>query len=120
MDDSNLSVPASQSHTIQQEFQAIESWSVDNNLMLYTKKSTEIIIRKPGSKDANLPPPPIQGIHRVSQMVVLGVTVQDHLSFKPHIDNLISQCAQTFFAREVLKSHGLVGNVLWDRNRKKM
>ena len=61
--------------------------------MLNTKKSTEIIIRKPGSKDANLPPPPIQGIHRVSQMVVLGVT---------------------FFALKVLKSHGLGGNTLWD------
>ena len=113
-DDSYLIVPASQSHTIPQELQVIESWSVDNNLMLNTKKSTEIIIRKPGSKDANLPPPPIQGIHRVSQMVVLGVTVQDHLSFKPHIDSLISRCAQTFFALKVLKSHGLGGSALWD------
>ena len=65
-DDSYLIVPASQSNTIQQELQAIESWYVDNYLMLNTKKSTEIIIRKPGSKDANLPPPPIQRIQSES------------------------------------------------------
>ena len=82
--------------------------------MLNTKKSTEIIIRRPKSKDANLPPPPIPGIQRVSQLVVLGVTIQDHLSFKPHIDNLVSRCAQSFYALRVLRSHGLSGSALWD------
>ena len=69
-----------------------------------TKKSTEIVIYKPKSKNANLPPPPVPGILRVSQMVVLGVTVHDRLSFKPHIENLICRCAQTFYALRVLKS----------------
>ena len=60
-DDTYLIVPASQSHTIQNELHAIESWSRDNNLTLNTKKSTEIIIYKPKSRNANLPPPPIPG-----------------------------------------------------------
>ena len=47
-------------------------------------------------------------------MVVLGVIVQNHLSFKPYIDCLISRCAQTFFALRVLRSNGLSGNALWD------
>ena len=75
-------------------------------------------------------------------MVVLGVTVQDHLSSKPrlrlakvinptyrlHIGALLSAAlltyllkpyienliSQTFFALKVLRSHGLSGNVLWD------
>ena len=110
----NLIVPASQSHTIQNELQAIESWSQDNNLTLNTKKSTEIIIYRPKSRNANLPPPPIPGIQRVDQMVVLGVTVQNQLSFKPYIDCLVSRCAQTFFALRVLRSNGLSGNALWD------
>ena len=47
-------------------------------------------------------------------MVVLGVTVQDHLSFKPHIDSLVSRCAQTFYALRVLKTHGLSGSAMWE------
>ena len=47
-------------------------------------------------------------------MVVLGVTIPDRLSFKPHIENLISRCALTFYALRVLKSQGLNGITLWD------
>ena len=45
-------------------------------------------------------------------MVVLGVTIHNRLSFKPHIENLISRCAQTFYTLWVLKSHGLNGIAL--------
>ena len=69
------------------------------------------------SKNANLPPPPVPGIQRVSQMVVLGVTIHDRLSFKPHFENLISRCAQTFYALRVLKSQGLNSIALWDVGR---
>ena len=113
-DDTYLVVPASKSDTIESELQSIASWSESNNLTLNTKKSTEIVIYKPKSKNANLPPPPVPGIQRVSQMVVLGVTIQDRLSFKPHFENLISRCAQTFYALRVLKSQGLNGIALWD------
>ena len=112
-DDTYLIVPASQSHNIQNELHAIESWSHDNNLTLNTKKSTEIIICKPKSRNDNLPPPPIPGIQRVDQLVVLGVIVQNHLSVKPYIDSLVSRCAQTFFALRVLRSNGLIGNALY-------
>ena len=62
-----------------------------------------------------MPPTPVPGIQRVSQMVVLGVTIHDRqLSFKPHSENLISRCAQTFHALRVLKSQGLNGIALWD------
>ena len=47
-------------------------------------------------------------------MVVLGVTIHDRLSFKPHIENLINRCAQTFYALQVLKSQGLNSIALWD------
>ena len=109
-DDMYLVVPASKSDTIESELQSIASWSESNNLTLNTNKSTEIVIYKPKSKNAKLPPPPVPGIQRVSQMVVLGVTIHDRLSFKPHIEILISRCAQTFYALRVLKSQGLNGS----------
>ena len=95
-DDAYLVVPASKSNTIESELQSIADWSETNNLTLNTKKSTKIVIYKPKSNNANLSPSPVPGIQRVSQMVVLGVTIHDRLSFKPHIENLISRCAQTF------------------------
>ena len=90
------------------------AWAAANNLTLNTKKSMEMIIRKPKSKNANSPPPPIQGIQRVDQVVVLGVLIQEWLSFKPHIDNVVSRCAQIFYALRVLKSDGLCDCALWD------
>ena len=48
-------------------------------------------------------------------MVVLGIIIQNHFSFKPYIDCImVSCCAQTFFALMVLRSNGLSGNALWD------
>ena len=57
-DDTYLIVPSSLSHTIDMELKSIADWAAANNLTLNTKKSMEIIIRKPKSKNANLPPPP--------------------------------------------------------------
>ena len=56
-DDTYLVVPASKSGTIESELQSIASWSESNNVTLNTKKSTEIVIYKPKSKNANLPLP---------------------------------------------------------------
>ena len=112
--DMYLVVPASKSSTIESELQSIASRSETNNLTLNTKKSTEIVY-KPKLKHVNLPPSPVSGIQRVSQMVVFEVTIHDSLfSFKPHIENLISCCTQAFYALWVLKSHGLNDIVLWD------
>ena len=85
-DDTYLVVPASKSSTIESELQSIASWSETNNLTLNARKSIEIVIYKPKSNNANLPPPTVPGIQRESQMVVLGVTIHDRLSFKPHIE----------------------------------
>ena len=113
-DDTYFIVPASLSHTIDMELKSIADWAAASNLTLNTRKSMEIIICKPKSKNAHLPPPPIQGIQRVDQMVVLGVLVHERLSFKPHIDNVVSRCAQTFNALRVLKSAELSGYALLD------
>ena len=47
-------------------------------------------------------------------MVVLSVLIQKRLSFKPHIDNVVNRCAQTFYAFRVLKSAGRSGCAMWD------
>ena len=96
--------------------------NIDHDILLvfYIKLLTYLFISQPKLLFANQDPKMPTCHRHLSkeytewiQMVVLGETVQDHLSFKPHIDNLISRCVQTF-ALKVLKSHGLGDNALWD------
>ena len=46
-------------------------------------------------------------------MKVLGVYIQDNLSFGEHVDHLVAQGAQTLYALRILKHHGLNGPNLW-------
>ena len=46
-------------------------------------------------------------------MKVLGVFIQDNLSFGEHVDHLVAQGAQTLYALRILKHHGLNGPNLW-------
>ena len=46
-------------------------------------------------------------------MKVLGVVIQDNLSFGEHVDHLVAQGAQTLYALRILKHHGLNGPNLW-------
>ena len=45
--------------------------------------------------------------NRVREMVVLGVTLTDTLSFRPHVNRIVARTAQTSYALRLLQSHGL-------------
>ena len=60
-------------------------------------------------------PPLIPGIERVTSMNVLGVILDDKLSFKQHLEqNVLSKAASSLYALKVLRSKGLEGQQLWD------
>ena len=87
-----------------------ESWCTPT--LNFESLTLEMIVRKPRAK--NLPiPPEIDGIKRVKTMKVLGVFIQDNLSFGEHVDHLVAQGAQTLYALRILKHHGLNGPNLW-------
>ena len=69
-------------------------------------------MRKPRAKNLFIPSE-IDGIKRVKTMKVLGVFIQDNLSFGEHVDHLVAQGAQTLYALRILKHHGLNGPHLW-------
>ena len=111
-DDTYLIIPSVNSSTILEEMDHISKWARNNNLTLNINKTMEMIVRKPRAK--NLPiPPEIDGIKRVKTMKVLGVFIQDNLSFGEHVDHLVAQGAQTLYALRILKHHGLNGPNLW-------
>ena len=47
-------------------------------------------------------------------MNVLGVLIQNNLSFRDQVDHLVRQSAQTMYALGILKHHGLCGPPLWE------
>ena len=56
--------------------------------------------------------PAVLSIARVEFLKILGVTVSRKFSVTRHITNLLSACAQTFFALRTLRHHGLLTNAL--------
>ena len=88
----------------------VQNWSVKNKLKLNTRKTKEIVFRRPRARNLDFPPV-IPGIERVEQIPILGVTVTNHFSVAGYVNNLISACNQRIFLISKLKSQGLVGSL---------
>ena len=74
-----------------------------NNLTLNRKKSVEIVITAPRSRrKIVIPPPAVQGFERVESIKVLGVTVNNTLSFSNHVEETITKCSRNLFALKTL------------------
>ena len=114
-DDFYLIVPSSHSHTIPAELENIAIWARNNNLKLNQSKSREMIVRKPRAGTSTNPLPPHMGSSGFARcMVVLGVTLTDTLSFRPHVDRIVARTAHTSYALRLLRSHGLGAPQLFD------
>ena len=57
---------------------------------------------------------PMPGISRQSQLQILGVTINDTLSFEEHDSDVVTRVAQAGYALRTLKAHGLAGRALWN------
>jgi len=57
---------------------------------------------------------PLQGLTRVEEMAVLGITFTHSLSFAPHILKITGKAAASLNALKTLKAHGLHGQALCD------
>ena len=49
---------------------------------------------------------------RVESLKVLGVTVNNKLSFSDHVEDMLTKCSRTLFALKTLRSHGMPDNAL--------
>lgn len=96
-------VPGSNSDSIQSELQHHSQWAASHNLKLNASKTCEIVF----SKKRKPKPPPNAGIQRVTTLKILGVEVDDNLTFNYHINNTISCCSSSFYALRTLKQFGL-------------
>jgi len=77
------------------------------------KKSVEIVITAPRSRrKIVIPPPAVPDFERVESIKVLGVTVNNTLSFSNHVEDILTKCSRTLFALKTLRSHGMPDSAL--------
>jgi hypothetical protein len=105
-DDLSLLVPENSETSIDAEFRAIREWAVTNKLIINFGKTKEIIFHRPRATRL-LSPPALSGIERVTFAKILGIYVNDSLTFSNHVDQLLSVCSQRMFLLRRLRVRGL-------------
>ena len=108
-DDGYLIVPANNGSTIQEEIRHHAEWAEARNLKLNVSKTQEIVIFK-NRKVAE--PAKILDVNRVETIKILGVILDNYLTFGNHISETIKSCSQSFFALKTMKQHGLPNKAL--------
>jgi len=93
-DDATLIVLASNHYTIPDELAHIAAWSYSNNQSLNITISTELIVSRRWTR-RYLAPPRLTGIRQVDKLQLLGIVLDSHLTFSPHVTRVITQAAQS-------------------------
>ena len=65
-------------------------------------------------------PDPMNGIARVTSLKLLGVTLQNQLSMKEHVDSVITKCTNMLYPMNILRSHGMKPEGLQEVYRSKI
>ena len=91
-DDVDMITTTDNHDKIPEELQRIESWAAENNLVLNKTKTKEIVFHNRGKKPQL--PPPMDGIDRVAKFRKLGVILQETLSMKEHVNDVLADCTQ--------------------------
>ena len=82
-----------------------------SQIKLNTSKTKELIIHRP--KATYPDPPTLAGVERVHLLTILGIVFQSDLSFREHVKQVVTRCAQNIYAIRILRAHGLQGENLW-------
>jgi hypothetical protein len=102
-DDAYLVVPFSNVLSIQAELDHHSQWAGQCNLKLNPAKTSEIVFSRKG-----LQSPPINpGITRLQTTKILGVIVDNRLTFTDHVDSVVTKCNQSLFALRLMRQHGM-------------
>ena len=117
-DDMNLITTIDNYDKIKEELEQVAFWALKNNLCLNKSKTKEIIFRR-ARLGQNIPPP-TEGIERVSSLKILGVVMQSNLSMNNHIDALLLECINLLYPMNILRSHGMQQNGLYEVFRSKI
>ena len=115
-DDFDLLVPSCNSPTISDEIDNLELWASNNNLRLNRAKTKEMIIFNKYNRNFTFPTA-LPTVQRVETLKVLGITIDQKLTFSHHVNTLLAEGSRRLYALKVLKQHGLTGVKLYEATR---
>ena len=104
--DATLLVPEKIYIQIQDEFNSITKWAADNKLTINLSNTRELIFHRPNPRNY-IPPTEINGIEIVSVVKLLGIWLQDDMSFTKHVDYITHICNQRLYLLNQLKKQSL-------------
>ena len=110
-DDLTLLVPENSDVSLNEEFNNIKQKAVENKLTINFPKTKEIILSAK-RKLVCRPRATFDEIEAVDQVRLLGVILDHKLTFKSHVDFLLSTCNQRFYLLKTLKNQGMPINCL--------
>ena len=101
-----LIIPAVNVNTRSNELQHVSDWAASNNLSLNLSMSEEIVFVDKRKKHKFNIPDTLDGLKRVQNIKILGVTFTNGLSVTPHVQHLATSNAQILYALKILRAHG--------------
>jgi hypothetical protein len=106
-DDLTLLVPGGSDTSVRQEHDNIRSWAEDNKQTINEKKTKMTIFCKPRSKIK--PAVGVSGcqVEQVDEFRLLGVILDNKLTFVRHITSVLSSCAQRLYLLKLLRDQGM-------------
>ena len=105
-DDTNLLVPSYSDTDLNEEFDNIKQWAVNNCMKINLDKTKEIVFRRPSPKFF-VYPTPVCGIVQVNVAKLLGVFISDNFSYCIHVSTVLKLCAQRLYLLRLLRNQGL-------------
>ena len=106
-DDCIILIPESNDFTIEDEINNVTSWASSRNLCINKDKSKHMLVSLKRKSSVHDSGKDVNGISRVSDMVILGVKFCHDLTFGKHIDTTIVKCNKLYYCLRMLKAYGL-------------
>uniref|UniRef100_A0A3P9IWZ8 Reverse transcriptase domain-containing protein n=1 Tax=Oryzias latipes TaxID=8090 RepID=A0A3P9IWZ8_ORYLA len=97
-----------------EEVQHLATWCADNNLLLNTNKTKELIVDFRKKNGSTHDPIHINGmvVERVSSFKFLGTTISEELSWATNTSSLVKKAHQRLFFLRTLKKNQLSSSIL--------
>jgi hypothetical protein len=105
-DDTTILVPEHTDVQLNDEFEALQHWAEINKMIINTKKTKEIVFRRP-DPCLYIPPLLLEDIERLRCVKLLGIFISDTLRFDEHVKYILTVCGQRSYLLKTLRWQGM-------------
>jgi hypothetical protein len=104
-DDTTIFIPENSDVSAQQEYDNIKGYATTNKLTINVKKNKYSVFSKPRTKISDNSA--FTEVECVKEIKLLGVVLDNKLSFQHHISSLLAVCSQRFYLLKLLRDQGM-------------